>query len=54
GLRSDHAAEIAEDLSAMVAANWRRVLSDRGASKNDLQALENSFSAAGTRVKAEN
>lgn len=53
GLRPEHAAGIADDLSAMVAANWRRVLSDRGASKADLEAVENSFSEAGKRVSVE-
>lgn len=47
GLRREQAVSIANELSAMVDANWRRVMSERGASQQDIQMMENSFSEAG-------
>ena len=54
GLSHDRARETADDLSDLVAQNWRSVLSDRGASRIDLETLENSFSEAGKRVDSVN
>lgn len=50
GVAPARAAEIADTLSDIVACNWRRALSERGASASDITALENSFSEAGKRV----
>ncbi len=50
GLSTVRACEIANQLSQMVNANWRRVMSDRGASAGDIEALTTSFSEAGKSV----
>ena len=50
GVETRRAVEIAEALSDMVARNWRRAMSDRGASRADIEAVENSFSEAGRRL----
>lgn len=53
GVRPDQAVEIVNDLSEMVAARWRDVMRERGASAHDLDIIANSFSEAGRRVCAE-
>jgi serine/threonine-protein kinase HipA len=50
GIRPDRAERIVNDLSQMVGARWREVLSARGASEQDLEMVANSFSEAGRRV----
>lgn len=47
GLSKDEAATIAESLSAMVGQKWRERMRDRGASRADLEMMENSFWQAG-------
>jgi len=53
GLHPERAERIANDLSEMVGARWRDVLSARGASAEDLKMVANSFSEAGRRVGPE-
>ena len=50
GLSRGPAAAIADDLSSMVAKNWRRVLSERGMSQQELDMVASSFSEAGLRA----
>ena len=50
GLVYEQGCAIANDLSEMVARNWRDTLSKRGASRNDIEMLVNSFSEAGKKI----
>ena len=50
GIGNERAVEITSDLADMVANNWRQVLSNRGASNDDLDLLEHSFSEAKTDI----
>ncbi|MEY8801991.1 type II toxin-antitoxin system HipA family toxin [Leisingera sp. XS_AS12] len=50
GLHRDQAEAIANELSEMVAANWRQVMERRGCSAEDIRMIENSFSEAGKQV----
>lgn len=47
GIEHGKAVQIANELSAMVAASWRKVMAGRGASTQDIAMMENSFSEAG-------
>jgi serine/threonine-protein kinase HipA len=50
GVRYDDAVDIANQLSEMVAANWERVMTERGCSVSDIQLMANSFSEAGQKI----
>lgn len=51
GLHREEAIAIANDLSAMVQANWQMALEDRGASARDIAMLAGAFSEAGRRME---
>ena len=53
GVARDDAARIAGELREMVAANWERVMTDRGASAHDIDMMRRSFSEAGSRPDME-
>lgn len=51
GVSVERSIEIANDLSGMVSDNWRKVMSDRGATQKDIEMMSQSFSQAGNSYK---
>lgn len=47
GISVEQATAMAKDLAAMVAANWRKVMADRGASPQDIALMQGCFSTSG-------
>ncbi|MGY6634677.1 MAG: type II toxin-antitoxin system HipA family toxin [Alkalilacustris sp.] len=47
GISVEQATAMSEDLAAIVRANWRKVMADRGSSAQDIALMEGSFSANG-------